>query len=499
MSDYDVIVIGGGNGGVTAASLLAKQGRRVLLLEQGDRLGGCCSTFEKNGYKFDIGASIVEALEIIGLPFSMMDTKLEDEIDMISCDPIYDVAFQDGTKVSFALSTEKTVEALRELSPADAERYPAFLGQFADFIDKGGEDFFTTPLTGLADLLAFARKRPVMAKYLPIFLKSYEDVIRKYFKDEKVLQTVAYQSFYAGHPPDLTPGMLAIIPATEHRGISYPTGGMGVIPAKIAEVGGRFGLEVQLGARVARILLQGRTIQGVVLSDGSEITAPIVVSNINAKTLYLDLIGEEHLPWLARHGIKSYEPSMTCPMMYLGLDYKPPVEAHHTIFPLSVKDMDDYWWNGYRNGFLPAKQFGLICCPTLTDPSLAPKNRHIINLTLAGPYHLHATDWDEQKESFQERVIDYLDAHYLPDLKKHVCEVAMTTPLDFERRLLHPGGAIYGLQQDLFAQALFRPSARSRSIHNLYLAGASTHPGGGVPTTIGSGVIAAELIAKDHA
>lgn len=496
MADYDVIVIGAGNGGLSAGCILAAQKRKVLVLEQSDLVGGCCSTFEREGFHFDIGASIVETLPVIGLPFQECGSALDKEMEMVACDPIYEVAFTDGDKIAFPLDAKKTAENIRRYSAADADSYPKFLDLFRGFIEKGGEAFFTTPVNGFLDLLKLGSKRPIMLKYLPMFLNSYEDVIRKYFKHDKVLQSVAYQSYYIGHAPDLTPGLLSVIPATEHTGIYYPKGGMIQIGEGMRRCGERHGMEIRFRQRVTKVLIRDRRVAGVRLADGTEITCKALVSDINAKVLYLELIGEEHLGRLARSGIKNIDYAMSCPMMYLGVDYQPPVGAHHTIFPLSLEEMNDYSWNGYNKGKLPKRQFGLICCPTLTDPNLAPQGQHVINVTLAGPYHLVEGGWDTVKDRLRDEVIELLDRHYLPDLKKHIKVVAMTTPLDFERRLLNPKGAIYGLQQDVFGLSVFRPSAKSRSVKGLYLAGASTHPGGGVPLTIGSGYIAAKLIEK---
>ncbi len=121
---------------------------------------------------------------------------------------------------------------------------------------------------------------------------------------------------------------------------------------------------------------------------------------------------------------------------------------------------------------------------------------HALNLIPEGGYHLEGTTWDEEKPRYIERTINALSEKAIPGLKEHVVVSDCASPLDFERRLLLPEGAIYCLQQDLPAQAVFRPAARSRSIQGLYLAGSSTHPGGGVPTTIASGLIASELIAR---
>jgi len=183
-------------------------------------------------------------------------------------------------------------------------------------------------------------------------------------------------------------------------------------------------------------------------------------------------------------------------MVCLGVDYEPPLEAHHTIITAPFEEMNDYWWNRLEKGLLPREQFGLVCWPTRSDPSLAPEGCHAVNVIMMGPYALSGTDWDREKPRFLEDAVSYLSRRAVPGLAEHVKVAEVITPLDYERRLLSPGGAIYGLQQDLCAQIVFRPRSRSKSVEGLYLAGASTHPGGGVPTTIGSGIIAADLVAR---
>jgi phytoene dehydrogenase-like protein len=158
--------------------------------------------------------------------------------------------------------------------------------------------------------------------------------------------------------------------------------------------------------------------------------------------------------------------------------------------------MNDYWWDYYKRGRMPEEPFGVICWPTRADPSLAPKGQHIVNIIPESMYHLNGTDWDKEKQPFIERTIQALSKRIVPGLADHVVAVECSTPLDFERRLLMPEGAIYDLQQDMASETVFRPSARSRSIKGLYLAGNSTHPGGGVPLVVASGLICANLIER---
>lgn len=497
MADYDVIVIGAGLGGLSCGAICASRGRKVLVLEQSERIGGCCSTFEKEGYRFDIGASIVEVIHSVERSFSMMKTGIAEELDLIPCDPIYDYFLPDGTRFQFPVSVEGTTEVVREVAPEDAEAWPRFAAYMKEFMALATDAVFGTRMLTMGDAARMFLRYPALLKYGELFTNSYEEVLKKWFKSSAMRQMASYQSFYVGLPPELAGGVYSMLGYSEHEGSYYPRGGMIRIPEAYRRVGERFGMEVRTSSRVSQVLVRNGAVAGVALSDGTTITAPVVVGNINAMTLYLDLIGEQHLPWLARVGIKSYQPSMSVPMIYLGVDYEPELEAHHALFTRPMEEMDEYWWDVYRRGRLPDEMFALVCWPTESDPELAPEGHHVVNLIMTpGPYRLHGTDWDSEKEAYLEKSIDFVTRNGMPGLKEHVKVAEMSTPLDFERRLLHPEGAIYGLQQETTASLVFRPSAKSRSIEGLYLAGASTHPGGGVPSVVASGIIAADLIEE---
>ena len=497
MADYDVVVIGAGCGGLTVGALLAKQGRKVLIFEQSDRIGGCCSTFEKDGYKFDLGASLIEDAGVINWAFERLGTTLWDEVKLTPCDPTYTVILKDGTKIRYPISSEKSAQEIGKISPEDGKQWFAYADYMQGFLDAALEGFFTAPANTLGDMVRMFAKTPKLLKYGALFFSSYQDVIKKYFKNEKIRESLSYQTLYGGLPPELCPGYIAMIPWSEHDGIYYSKGGMIGIPDALLRCGKKLGMEVRLNALVEKVLIRNKRAVGVALSDGTEITSDIVISDINAKKLYLEMIGEEHMPWLARIGVKSYEYSMATPMFYLGVDYKPPLEGHHTLATIPMDEMNGYWWNEYSKNHFPYEQFGIISWTSGSDPSLAPKDHHVIILTLAlGPYRLSGTSWDKEKTILMEKIIDYMSKKYIPGLVDHVKVAILSTPLDFERRLLSPEGAIYALRQDVPHTTVFRPAAKSKSIQGLYLVGASTHPGGGVPTVIASGMIAADLIEK---
>jgi len=496
MPDYDVIVIGAGLGGITAGALLAKQGRKTLVLEQGDKIGGCCSTYERGGYRFDVGATILEIMSPFERAFERLGTSLHEELELEPCDPVYSIIFPDGSRMTYPASIEEKAEIISRISPEDGKAWLEYADYIGDFMRTALGVFFLSPVNNIVDMAKVFLKDPHLLKFFPLFSRSFEDIMRGYFKNERVQESLSYPGKFCGQPPALAPGIFAFLSYAEHEGTWFPKGGMIALPEALRRCGEKCGMEVRTGQQVDKVMVCDRGIEGVILSGGTEITAKVVVSNINAKTLYLDKIGEEHLPWLARYGIKSYHLSASAPMINVGLDYRPPLDAHHTLITESMDKMNEYWFGDMRKGILPKETFGLVCFPTFSDPSMAPEGRHVLNIVQSGPYHVKEIDWDRDKKAYGERQLELLSEKAIPGLADHVEVMDVLTPRDYERWLLTPEGAILGLDMDLPSSTVFRPAARSRSIRGLYLAGASTHPGGGLPSVVASGLIAADLVEK---
>ncbi|WP_287153005.1 NAD(P)/FAD-dependent oxidoreductase [Candidatus Solincola tengchongensis] len=496
MADYDVIVIGAGLGGLTAGALLAGKGRRTLVLEQSGSIGGCCSTYEREGYRFDVGATILEIMRPFEILFQRLGTSLWEEVKLEPCDPVYGIIFPDGSRLAYPASVEEKAEVISRISPEDGRAWLEYAHYVGDFMRKAVDSFFLGPVNGMPDMARIFLREPRLLKFLPLFARSFEDVMRRFFKDEKVLDSLSYPGKFCGLPPALAPGIFAFLSYAEHEGVYFPRGGMIALPEAVRRCGERFGMQLLLNARVEKVLVRGRRVEGVRLADGMEMTSTVVVSDVNARTLYLEMVGEEHLPWLPRYGIKSYRLSASAPMINVGLDRRPPLDAHHTLITESMEKMNEYWFGDMRKGLLPRETFGLVCFPTFSDPSMAPEGHHVLNIVQSGPYGVREIDWDRDKRAYGERQLERLSKRAIPGLADHVTVMDVLTPRDYERRLLLPEGAILGLDMDLPSSAVFRPAARSKSIRGLYLCGASTHPGGGLPSVTASGIIAADLVGK---
>ena len=496
-TEYDAIVIGAGCGGLSCGSILAKNGLKTLVLEQSHRIGGCCSTFEDQGFHFDVGASIVEFVPAIDSVFNRLGKKREDYMDFRPCDPIYSFRTPEGEIVNIPKDVQATYDLFKKFCAKDAERWLKYVEYWKVVQEKGMQQYLVNDMQSWKSLVKLMFSSPALLKYLPVFVSNYEEQIKKSFCHQTILDTLGFQSYWAGLPPRLCPALYGAIGYTEHEGVYYPMGGMISIPAGIMKAGKEAGLEVQLNTQVVKVIVDNGKARGVRLKDGTVLTSRLVVSNINAKRLYLEHIGEEHLPKAVIKGIKSYTLSMPMPMIYLGVNTKPPFQAHHSMQLAPFQNMNDIWDKYYLKGKLPDETLCMVCWPTHVDPSLAPEGHHTLNLLAMGPYELDHGTWDERGEEFMEKGISFVENTLWPGIRDHIVYKRVSTPLDFERRLLHPQGAIYALQNDTASTLIFRPSNRSKSIEGLYLTGASTHPGGGVPMVIAGGGITADLIMKD--
>ncbi len=493
--DYDAIVIGSGVGGISCGSILAKRGLKTIIFENHNEIGGYCSTFEDQGFHFDTGACIVEFPDAYDKIFETLDRKREDYIEFRGIEPIYSFRTPDGEYIDIPTDINELYESIKQYSKRDAKNWLNFCNYCKGMQEKGMDKFLNSSMLTWKDMLKMFDS--TMIKYLPMFMTTYETLIRKWFSHQKTLDTFGFQSYWIGLPPRLCPGMYAVVNYGEHEGIYYPKGGMISIPKGLLAIGKEYGLEIKLKTRVEKVIVKNGKARGVELSDGTKLSSKLVVSNINAIQLYLDLIGEEHLPKKVAKGVKSYNLSISEPAIYIGVKGDVPLRAHHSLQLGRFQQMNKTWDEGFLKNRLVDEPICMMCWPTKTDNSLAPEGHHALTLLSMGPYKLDHGTWDDRREEFIDRVLGFIEKTLWPGITDQVVYRNINTPLDFERKLLSPQGAIFSIQNDIPSTMVFRPANRSKSIEGLYLVGASTHPGGGVPSVAASGRITSDLIMED--
>ncbi len=505
-SSYDVVVIGSGVGGLTTAALLAKEGCKVLVLEKSSRIGGCCSAYRKEGYSFDVGAVFVLFKEVYDLLFDHLGLDLDDYIEMRVIDPVYDIHFDFGERVMLHKDVERTVEGLKSVHPGEAERYRDFCREMGE-IWKGVLSTATRPIGNIKELTTISHQlkrvlNPALLKSLPLTLRaasgSQQKIIDRYFTHPTLRSLVGFENLYAGLPANRINGLFSLLSYLSHEGYYYPKGGMVAIPEALARIVESQGGEIKLNSPVKKITLRNKTAKGVVLENGEEIASKVVVSNASCIPTYMELVGRENLSPAFVKAIEGYRNSIPSPSVYLGLKEKPPMESHFTVLIGSLEQVNNYWDEYYAKGLMARADdmpFG-ICCPSLYDPSLAPEGKYAVSVVCASPYRLKYHHWDEVKSYFIEEVISSIERRAFPGFGSLVEFKDMTTPLDFERALNLPEGAIYGLEMSVTQLGPFRANWKSRVIDRLYLAGASTNPGGGVPLVMLSGMYASSLVLR---
>jgi phytoene dehydrogenase-like protein len=510
-SAYDAIVVGAGHNGLTAAAYLARAGLSTLVLERRAIVGGACVTEEiAPGCRASTTSYIASMLR----PEVIRDLRLADHgLKMVPCDPALLVPFLDGDAVAWWSDRDRTVRELERLSPSDARTFVRVddeLKKLARYL----QPFFLEPppdvgargLPGLAEALRVGRRfRGItgaeIGRMVAFLTGSLGDFLDRNYESEKVKTLLLANNVYGKHGGPYAPGtalglLFHLLSGGEHglQGFyGHVLGGMGSITRAMAAAAGGFGAEIRTDAPVARIAVADGRARGVVLEDGTEIGARVVLSNADPKRTFLGLLEPAALPEEFRRQIAGIKMDGPCAKVNLVLAEEPRVAAMPAGFTLPQRalftlvpslDFAERCYNLAREGRLPEELWVDCVVASNVDPSLAPEGRHVMTCFVQYvPYRLNEGSWDEKRELLGDRVVKKI-GEYAPNVPRAVLARQVLTPLDLERTYgLTEGNIFHG---DLSLEQLFflRPVggfARYRTpIEGLYLCGAGAHPGGGV-------------------
>ncbi len=485
-----IIIIGSGFGGLGAACRLAARGHEVTIFEKRDKLGGRAYVYEINGFQFDGGPTVITAPFMFDDIFTAAGKKREDYFDLVPVNPFYRIFNAEGRSFNYNNDPQFTLEQIERWNPADKAGYQRFIATTRAIFQKGFVELADKPFLKFTDMLKIA---PDLMR-----LQSYRSVygyVSQFVQDDFLRQVFSFHPLLVGGNPFDTTSIYALIHYLEREwGVHYAKGGTGAIVRGLGRLFEELGGKVRLNAAVEEILVSGRRVSGVRLQDGSVHRADAVVSNADVAFTYHSLIAPQHRRHYTNRRLANLRYSMSLFVIYFGTKkrYLDSGLAHHNIIlGKRYKGLLDDIFNRKQL----AEDFSLyLHMPTLTDPSIAPPGHESFYVLSPVPHLDSGTDWRQMARPYRDRILQFLERNYLPDLQANIVAEHYIDPLHFQNTLNSYKGAAFSVQPILTQSAWFRPHNRSEEFENLYFVGAGTHPGAGLPGVLSSAKIAENLI-----
>jgi phytoene desaturase len=469
------VVIGSGFGGLAAAIRLSCKGYAVSIYEKLDAPGGRAYVHRQDGFTFDAGPTIITAPFLLEELWALCGQRMQDDVDLCLMTPFYRIRFADGTSFDYSGDEEAMCAQIAKFSPPDVPGYRRLM-QAAErcrvlgFVEMGA--------------VAFDKLRDLLAA-LPSFMRmnawrSLHSLVAKHIKHPKLRMVMSFHTLLIGGNPFSVTCAYALIHSLEKNwGVHSAMGGTGAIVTGLTKLLAQRKVPIHYNAPVTRIRVEDGRACGIELQNGEQIDADIVVSNADAAWTYRKLIAPQHRRHWTDSKIDKGRYSMGLFVWYFGTNRQYPEVPHHMM--LLGDRYKELLTDIFKRKKL-ADDFSLyLHRPTATDPSLAPEGCDTFYVLSPVPHLDGDTDWATMAETYRQRIAQALSDSVLPGLQDHIVSSKVTTPQDFQDNLWSFKGAGFGLEPLLLQSAWFRPHNRSEDVPGLYMVGASTHPGAGVP------------------
>jgi len=485
------VVIGAGFGGLTLACRLQAAGLQVTLVEKREKIGGRAYQIRDRGYTFDTGPSLVTAPHILDSVFRAGGRRLWDYVDLIPLDPYYRVHFHDGTSMDYVGDRERMKEQMRRFDPRDADRLDDFLAAVEPIYDAVvGERLGARPFDSLGRMLGFLPRMVRMGGHRPV-----ARFVERYFRDFRHRFIYSFHPLFVGGHPFATPSIYLMIPYLEREGgVWFTRGGMYSLVEAYGRLFRELGGTIRTGAEVREIVVRDGRARGVRTRKGT-IPADLVVSNADVGHTYRDLVEPEARSHWSDRRVEGMDFGMSCVLLYVGTRKTYPELAHHTLILTERYRglLDDI----FREKVLPDDFSMYLHVPTRTDPSMAPPGCESMYVLIPVANNRSGVDWSVEGPGFAARVLAFLEAWGMEGLTDATEVLHLFTPDDFASELNAVHGNAFSLEPRFTQTAWFRPHNRSRDVDGLYLVGAGTHPGAGVPGVVLSAEATYGCVAED--
>lgn len=506
-----VIVVGGGLAGLSAACTAAARGHRVTLLDKNDWLGGKAAEHAADGYRFDMGPTILTLPSVLARVFAEAGRALEDYLELVPLDPQWRCFFegnvpQENTVLDLVADVEamkKNLAAFTGSSHA-GEGYQKFIGISRQLHRVSERFFFWKSIGGLSDTMEVggAFSAAVLKDVLSLRMgRSVASVVRSTVSDGRVAQMMDHFTQYVGSSPLASPAVLCgIAHMQSQEGIWYPIGGTRAVPEALQQLADELGVEIRTGCDVQQIQTETRSgvprVVAIQMVGGERIACDAVISNCDAIRTYRELLSATPRANAFVKKQANVEPACSGVVLYLGLDRRYDQLLHHNfVFSRDPEEEFDFI---YHRGQLAPDPTAYVCAPSISDPAVAPQGCEALYVLVHTPYLRPGHDWNMMLPKYREVILDKLErAAGMQGIRQSIRHEAALTPEAIHHRYRVLNGAIYGLASHGKFLGAFKPGNRRKEIAGLYLAGGAAHPGPGMPMVLMSGWIAADALDAD--
>ena len=486
-----VVIVGGGPGGLAAALLLAKSGVKVTITERCGFLGGRTSSFEQNGFQFDLGPTFFLYPRVLKEIMSTAGYDLDTEVPMKRLDPQYRLVFGAGGELLATPDAAKMERAIAAISPGDAKRFHHFITHNRNKLDKF-LPFLQSPFESWRDLA-----KPEMLKLLPLLApwRSLDSDLQTHFKDERIRLGFSFQSKYLGMSPFRCPSLFSILSFLEYEhGVFHPVGGCGAVTRAMGRMAEELGVEILLNEPVERVLVEKGKAIGVRTATRT-LPADAVVVNADFAGAMRKMV-PDHLRkrWTDKR-LETKRFSCSTFMMYLGIDGRFDDVSHHTIYLAkdyrqNLKDIEEL----HQLSANPSFYVQNAC---VTDRTLAPEGQSTLYVLLPVTHESKNVDWAKESPRYRQLALEQIEKIGIKNIEGRIRTERILTPAGWQQEYGLHKGATFSMAHSLDQMLHLRPHNRFEDIDQMYLVGGGTHPGSGLPVIFESARITSRLLLED--
>ena len=481
-----VAVVGAGLGGLAAAIRLAVAGADVTLLERDSRPGGRAGRFERDGFAFDTGPSVLTMPGLLEDLFGLAGEEMADHLDLQRLDPAYRAVFADGSHLHIRGSLEAMVAEVRDVcGAAEASRFEGFAAHLAKLYRAEYDTFIDANFDSPLDLLQPGPLARVVAlggfrRMMPL--------VSSFLTDPRLIRMFTFQAMYAGMSPYEALGVYSVIAYMDAiAGVFFPAGGIHAVSLGLADLAVRCGVDLRLDTPVERVDVTGDRAAGVTTAGGERIAADAVVLNPDLPIAYRDLLGPELTP----RRVKRLRYSPSCIVIHLGLDVKLDGAAHHNIH--FAQDYEDSF-DDILGGRVQRDPSWFLTAPTVTDPSLAPPGGEVAFVLVPAPNLVgNQLNWDAQAPREVAAAVRRTELAGYGAVAGATVVAEAVTPADWARQGM-AAGTPFAASHHLLQTGPFRPANVAPKVRGVVFTGSGTVPGVGLPMVLISGKLAAERV-----